>query len=486
MRICFAAAEVAPFAKTGGLADVVAALTRYLQEAGHGVLAFVPAYRRILAGGWEARPVEGLGDVEVRVGPQTFRVSFSRLRLPGSEAGVVLVHSPELYDREPIYTQDGDEPVRFALLSHAALAACQHLQWAPDVVHAHDWHAALLPLLVKTSFAWDRLFSKTRSVLTVHNIGYQGVFSSEAVDRLGLAGERHLLDQDDLRSGRVNFLKTGLLHADALTTVSQTYAREIQTPELGAGLDPILRRRSGALHGILNGVDYAVWSPETDPHIAQRYSAGDLAGKVRDKQALMADLGLRFDARVPVLGIVSRLTAQKGFDLLPDVLPIFLQREDLRLAVLGSGEEAHERYFQWLQETFPDKVCFYRGYNDALAHKIEAGSDIFLMPSRYEPCGLNQMYSLKYGTIPVVRRTGGLADTVRDYDAHGDGGGTGTGFVFEEFTTRALRDALERALAAWRDPAAWHRLVQRAMAQDFSWQRQGARYVELYARLVAQ
>jgi starch synthase len=488
-RIALVSSELAPFAKTGGLADVAAGLSRYLRGAGHDVRIFLPLYRRVREGGWPLEPSPLVQGVELAFGSRTVSFSVFTTPLPTSDGTVTktapqvhLVDCPALYDRPGLYTQDEDEPLRFALLTLAAIESCQRMQWAPDVFHVNDWHTGLLPLYLKTAYAWDRLFAATRTLLTIHNIGYQGVFGTGVLEELRLMDQRQHLDQEDLRQGRVNFLKTGLLHADALTTVSRRYAEEIQTPEFGMGLEGILQRRRDVLHGIVNGMDYGDWNPATDTLISHPYGPDDLSGKLRNKQALLEGFDLAFDERAPVLGIVSRLTHQKGFELLPDVLPVLLRAEDVRVVVLGSGEASHEQYFQWLRDTWPEKVGIFRGYDDALAHRIEAGADMFLMPSRYEPCGLNQMYSLKYGTVPVVRRTGGLADTVEPFDP---ATGEGTGFLFEAFAPEALYATLREALGVWRQPDTWARLVQNGMAQDFSWERQGPHYEALYESLTA-
>jgi starch synthase len=480
LKLCLVSSEVTPFAKTGGLADVAAALARHLAKAKHDVRLFMPLYRRAKAG-HEFTPVPALQDMPLRCGERTYYVSISTARLPKTQFKAWFVRCPELYDRDGVYTQDQDEHLRFAVLSRAALEVCQWTQWAPDIVHCNDWHTALVPLYLRTVYAWDKLFARTRTVLTIHNIGYQGVFGADKLRELGLEAEKRFLYQEDLNEGRINFLKTGVLYAHALTTVSKTYAREIQGDELGMGLQGLLRQRSENLFGIVNGVDYEVWNPRKDALIAERYSERDLRGKEACKRTLCEQLQLEYDARAPLIGCVSRLTAQKGFELLPDILPVLLHRADVRLVVLGSGEERYETYFNWLAGAFPKKVAFRAGFDDALAHGIEAGADMFLMPSRYEPCGLNQMYSLRYGTVPIVRRTGGLADTVIEWDATQ---GTGTGFLFDAFTPEALFETVQRALATWRDEGAWQRLVQNGMVQDFSWEHQIEEYVELYRRLV--
>jgi starch synthase len=482
LRICLVSAEVTPFAKTGGLGDVVAALAVALHRAGHEVKLFLPLYATSDSAGGSFTAVDRVQSVPLRMGPWEVPFSLWQAAVPGSDLPAHFVHCPPLFGRGSLYTQDWDEGLRFAYLTRAALTSCQHLQWAPQVFHCHDWHTALGPLLLRTVYSWDRLFAATKTVLTIHNLGYQGIFASSLLHDLGLANESQLFWQEDLQAGRINFLKTGLLYADLLTTVSRTYAQEIQTPEQGFGLDPLLRERSGALVGIVNGIDPEEWDPRTDPHLPVTYSADDLTGKARCKAALLAEGGLDPTAYRPLVGLVSRLTYQKGLDLLFDVLPPLLAADELRFVALGSGEPRYVDFLRWLSQRFPGRAAFHEGYSNPLAHRIEAAADMFLMPSRYEPCGLNQMYSQRYGAVPIVRRTGGLADTVEPYDRGAD---SGTGFVFEHFTADGLSWALRYALWLYReDRDAWARLTQRGMAQDFSWAHQVQRYVDLYRRLV--
>jgi starch synthase len=481
MRILIVAAEVAPFAKTGGLADVSAALTRALVAQGHDVKLVMPFYGALQKGKWSFRQHPRLSGMKLDLGGRSHGFSVCTAPLPKSPAEVLFLQSNELFGREGIYTWDRDEHLRFGLLSRAPMEVCQWLGWAPDVIHCNDWHTGLTPLYLRAAYAWDRLFERTRTVLTIHNIGYQGLFASEVLGELGFGAHAHLLHQDDLRAGQLGFLKTGLIYADALTTVSETYAREIQTPDYGMGLQDVLRARADHLVGIVNGVDYAEWDPTSDIRIPQRYSPRDLTGKRICRERLLARMRLAPSATAPVFGIVSRLTAQKGFELLPGALPALLA-QDVRLVVLGSGEERYEQYFHWLHGTYPGKASFWAGYDDELAHWVEAGSDLFLMPSLYEPCGLNQMYSLRYGTVPIVRRTGGLADTVQPFERATK---RGTGFLFDEFTPAALQGALRRALECHADPDAMRALIQNGMAMDFSWERQAKRYVELYGRITA-
>jgi starch synthase len=353
--------------------------------------------------------------------------------------------------------------------------------WAPDIIHCNDWQSALLPLALKSVFAWDRLFARTRTVLTIHNIGHQGSFGASTLVDTGLAPAAENFHQDQLREGRINYLLTGILYADAITTVSPTYAREIQTPEHGVGLDPFLRMRSSVLRGILNGIDDE-WNPATDTRIAARYDSDHLAGKERCKQALLHEMKLPYDPRVPVVGVVSRLAWQKGFDLCFDVLPPALARRPMQLVVLGTGEPKYEGFFGELARRAPRVVAYHRGFSEDLAHRIEAGSDLFLMPSRYEPCGLNQMYSLRYGTAPIVHRTGGLADTVRLWNPRDR---SGNGFIFDHFSARGLHWALHAALDAWGGPAdAWRALQRNGMNHDFGWSSRVQEYASIYRALV--
>jgi starch synthase len=358
---------------------------------------------------------------------------------------------------------------------------CQQTGFAPDIFSCHDWHTALVPIYLKTVYGWDELFSNSKSVLTIHNIGYQGVFGMDILDSTGLSASADLLDQDDLNGDRFNFLKTGVMHADLLTTVSPTYSREILEPEYGMGLEHQLRVRDGSVAGILNGVDYAEWSPETDPMIPFPYSADDLEGKEKNKQALMEEMGLDYQFDSPLVGMITRLTYQKGIDLVQEMLTDLLDSRGFSLVVLGSGEDEYEQFFNWLQAEYPGRVGFYQGFNNQLAHRIEAGADMFLMPSRYEPCGLNQMYSLRYGTVPVVRATGGLADSVQHFDASN---GTGTGVVFHDFDANGLRWALNTALDLYANKHAWRQVVFNGMQKDYSWNEQGKIYIDRFKKLL--
>lgn len=483
LKICFVSSEVSPLAKTGGLADVAGALGRYLNRQGHDIRLFMPLYAGVDRKRFTLQPIGEVQNVLVPLGRRQISFSLYATQLPASEAPVYLVDCPEFFDRPTLYSNEADEHLRFLLLQLAAIESCQRLRFAPDIMHCNDWHAALLPLLLKTRYAWDALFFRTRTLLTIHNIGYQGVFPLATAGDLNLPVDSIWLHAGERMAGTINWLRQGIVLADAVSTVSPTYAHEICTPEGGHGLDDSLRDRQSTVTGILNGIDYDEWNPEVDPLLTHRYSAKDLAGKRLNKIALLERFGLHGGVDAPLAGIVSRLTVQKGFDLLFDTLADVLTARDLYLAVLGTGEPRYEDFFTSLQQRFPDRVAFRRGYDEPLAHLVEAGSDIFLMPSLYEPCGLNQMYSLKYGTVPIVRRTGGLADSVQMWDPTT---GQGTGIVFNDFDAPAIRWALHTALDLFADTSTWLRIMQNGMAKDFSWETQGREYLRLYDRLLAE
>jgi starch synthase len=481
LNVCLISSEVAPLSKTGGLADVSGALTKFLHGAGHDVRLFTPLYSSIDRSKLNLRAVEFLQDAALELGPHRYRYSVFAGHLPGSAATIYLIDCPVLYSRATIYTTDVDEHLRFLVLTRAAFECCQRMSWSPAIIHCNDWHTAFGPLYLKALYDWDRLFAGARSVLTIHNIGYQGVFPAHAAGDVGLGGKSYLLHQDDLRAGFVNSLKHGILYADAITTVSPTHAREICTDEYGMGLQRELRARADSLTGILNGVDYTEWNPSTDRHLPRHYDAHHLTEKAALKRELASRVGLTLGPETALLGVITRLALQKGIDLMFDSLPEVLAWRDVALVVLASGEEKYERFFSQLATDFPGRVHFHRGYNEELSHWIEAASDMFMMPSLYEPCGLNQMYSLRYGAVPIVRKTGGLADSVVPYDPSS---GKGTGVTFESYNAEALEWALNAALDLYAQPAHWTRMVRNGMAQDFSWEREGGLYVQLYEKLL--
>jgi starch synthase len=484
LAVCLLAAEVAPLSKTGGLADVAGALGKYLHADGHDARLFTPFYSSIDRGALGAQPVAGLAGVPLVLGTHRYEFAVFEATLPGAGVPVYLIDCPALYARASLYTADADEHLRFIAFTRAALLACQHVGFRPQVLHCNDWHTAFAPLFLRSANGRTSVFAATRTVLTIHNIGYQGIFPATDLADLALpASDTHLLHQDDLTAGRINPLRHGILHADAITTVSPTYAKEICTPEYGMGLDDSLRARGAALSGILNGVDYDEWDPRRDRFLPVHYDPAHLAGKAQLKRQFLARSGLTTAPEVPLAGIVSRLAAQKGIELMFETLPQVLAARPLALAALGSGEAKYEQFFTELARDFPGRVSFEAGYDEALSHWIEAASDLFLMPSRYEPCGLNQMYSLRYGTVPIVRRTGGLADSVEHYDG---ASGRGTGVVFNDFDGPALKWALDFALDLYAQPAPWAQLRRNGMSQDFSWQRRTGEYLAIYRRLSAQ
>jgi starch synthase len=469
MNILMVASEATPFAKTGGLADVVGALPAALQARGEQTAVVLPAYRQ---NQYPNEPRVVYRGLWVPIGPG-YLVNIYQT----TERGVTFyfVDCPPLFDREGIYGAGGadypDNYIRFAVLSMAAVGVARYL-FRPQIIHVHDWQAALAPVYIRQHFGDDPTFSGVKILFTIHNLGYQGIFGPEAVPLIGL--DSRLFNPAQLEFfGRLNLLKGGVVFADAVSTVSKGYAREIQTPEYGFGLDGFLSRH-GPIYGIVNGVDYVEWSPERDPFIARNYSVDDLSGKRECKRALLEELGLASaDPERPLIGIVSRFAAQKGIDLIAEIASRLLE-QDVHLAVLGSGDLPYESMFQRLGEAYPDQVAVRIGYDNGLSHRIEAGADMFLMPSRYEPCGLSQIYSLRYGTVPVVRATGGLDDTIDE----------GTGFKFREYSGEALLDALGTALKAFGDRSRWVAMMRRGMRRDFSWSSAAVEYLALYQRLL--
>jgi starch synthase len=480
LKLCLVSSEIVPYAKTGGLADVAGALLRNLAATGHTVRAFMPLYpvmRRNHAG---FKPVPGVPSMAVSIGTTEYRFSLLAADYPDSAIPMYCIDCPALFDRDTIYTNDPDEHRRFLLLARATLESCRLLGFGPDIFHCNDWHTAFLPLYLKTQYRTDALLGRAKSLMTIHNIGYQGLMPGTAAADLGV-GAQAMLDQGDIARGVINALKTGIRHADAVSTVSPTYAREICDTPLGMGLQTTLRERPDRVVGILNGVDYREWDPRHDAHLSAHYGPHDLRGKLINKEMLMATLKLQMPATRPLIGMVTRLAEQKGIDLLFDSLPALLQAREFGMAVLGSGDPQYAGFFESLARRFPDRVSYRSGFDEPLAHLIEAGSDMFLMPSRYEPCGLNQLYSLRYGTIPIVRNTGGLADSVQHFDPNT---GSGTGCVFNDYDAPAVRWAINTALDWHADPRCWLPLMQNAMAKDFSWTRQIKEYDSLYRSLI--
>ena len=468
------ASECAPFAKTGGLGDVVGALPIAERELGIDVRVVMPLYRGI---DWNAQ--ERLPHTLIVPGPSGAEYGGVRRGALAGGTPVYFLEHHGYFDRNGIYGDErgdyGDNVARFAFLCRGAFAVARAEGFAPDIIHAHDWQTALAPIFVDTT-EWGTPLHGAGTVITIHNMGYQGVFTPDALRSTGLGWE-HFRGQELEHFGALNLLKGGLVHANRITAVSPTYARQIQTPDLGAGLDGVIRERAHDLVGILNGIDERVWDPATDRHLAARFDAGDLSGKWVCKASLQRDCGLPERSDVPLFSVVTRLTGQKGIDLLVAILPALLSW-DIQLVMLGTGDPALERAFEIAQDRYPDKVRAFLRFDDGLAHRIEAGSDFFLMPSRYEPCGMNQMYSLRYGTLPIVHATGGLADTVWNFDERT---GEGTGFAMRELSPRILFDTIGRAVWTYfhrRDDI--DRMRRRGMGQPFGWDRAAESYRDVY------
>lgn len=464
MRILFVSAEAYPFAKVGGLGDVAGSLPKALQGLGHEVNLIMPRYR----GMDEWRVDLGPYDVPTGAGREVAALKEGNLT---PQVPVLMVDQLDYFNRDGIYGHE-DDGRRFGFFCRAVLEACRHVHFVPDVIHCNDWHAALVPAYLRAHYGDADGFGSTKTLFTIHNLQWQGAFSRELLDYLDLP------EEDLLHEGRLNFMKAGILQADALSTVSETYAREIQTPEFGFGLHEVLRARADDLHGVVNGLDLEAWDPRSDSFLARGFDPRDGRAKGAQKRELQRELGLPQD-RVPLAGFVGRLFDQKGVDLLLEALPTLLRRR-VQVTLLGSGERRYEEALADLGEAHKNLAVVLR-YDEGLAHRIYAGSDLFLMPSRFEPCGLGQMISMRYGTLPVVRRTGGLADTVRGF---GEDPEAATGFVFQDPTAEALLGALDAALDLYGKATVWDRLRGNAMAQDFSWDASAHRYAALYRGLM--
>jgi starch synthase len=481
MKILFAASEMVPFSKTGGLADVAGSLTKALSDLGHEVSAVVPFYRTTEDKGFDVEELDCSFSV-----PLSDREEYGEVFRTVTDAGVnvYFISKAAYYDREELYGSRAgdhhDNAERFIFFSKAIIELCKCLDLRPDVIHCNDWQTGLVPIYIKKLLNDHPLFSDTGTIFTIHNIGYQGLFWHLDMHLTNLPW--NLFTPEGIEFyGKINLLKAGVVGADILSTVSPCYAKEIQTPEFGHGLEGILSERSDRLYGVLNGVDYDDWNPLTDKYIAANYSPDDLAGKTECKADLLREFGLPEADDAPLLGVVSRLADQKGFDILAPIMEN-IAGEGCQFVLLGTGDEKYHKLFKNIALKFPDKVGVKLDFSNALAHKIEAGADIFLMPSHYEPCGLNQMYSLKYGTIPLVRATGGLEDTI--VDVIDSKSSAANGFKFKEYSSSALLDKLKQACRLYADKKQWNQLLQNGMDCDFSWDASAKRYIELYQKAV--
>lgn len=482
LKILFSSSEVTPFAKTGGLADVSASLPAAMASLGHQVRIVMPMYRSVMKGSFELKLLEKSLEVPFRGKILKDKVYYSEI---SRNLLIYFIKRDEFFDRDMLYgTSEGDyvdNADRFIFFSRGTLHLIKLIGFQPDIVHCNDWQTSLVPVYLKSSYKDDPFFHNTLKVFTIHNLAYQGVFPKEYMDISELPSELFSLKGLEYY-GKMNFMKGGIVFTDVITTVSEKYAQEIQTPEYGHGLDGVLKERNDDINGVLNGVDYTEWNPEADPHIAANYSPKDLSGKKKCKKELIEIFRLEGSVETPIIGIISRLADQKGFDILADAMDELMKMK-LFLVLLGRGDEKYEKQFSELGKKYKGRLGVKIAFDNVLAHKIEAGSNMFLMPSRYEPCGLNQLYSLKYGTIPVVRATGGLDDTVQEFEPETE---KGNGFKFFEYSSKALIEKVKRALVIYKNKELWLKLVKNAMNEDFSWNKSALRYQEIYNRAITK
>jgi len=481
MKVLFLSPEVVPFAKSGGLGDVAGSLPLSLKRLKVDVRIAMPFYRVVMEGNFKKRSI--IKDLVVPLGAEKLNANIFETLL--EDIPVYLIERDDMYDRPYLYGNKRgdfyDNIERFSFFSHAALRLSEDLGFTPDIIHCNDWQTGIVPALLKGPYRTSRTLSNSSSLFTIHNMGYQGIFPREKLPITGLP-EAGFFHPEGLEYwGKINLLKAGIVYSDAITTVSPTYAMEIQTPEYGMGMEGILRRRSGSLYGILNGVDYNEWDPSRDHHLASYYSRKSISGKVMCKEALIKEMGLDPSViNLPLLGLVSRLDSQKGLDILVKILDNVLNL-DIGMVLLGSGDEGIQNAFRKAAERHKGRIAIYIGFNESLAHRIMAGIDLILIPSRYEPCGLTQMYALRYGTVPLVRATGGLNDTVVPFDEKTI---KGNGFKFVPYDAKALLDKIELAIRIFRDKKVWKQLMVNGMSADFSWDISAKAYIGLYRSIM--
>lgn len=487
LNILYVSSEVEPFAKTGGLADVSSALPKAIKDLGHEVRIMMPRYRFIVERKFHLHDIIRLRDIPVPVGTSTElgNVKSSFISNLKEKVQVYFLDNTNYFGRDGIYQspttkkdyKDNDE--RFIFFCRGVLETLKRLGWQPDIIHCNDWQTGLIPAYIKTMFAQDAFFKNVKTVFTIHNMAYQGAFPADSFTKSNLPKELFAAEGVEAY-GNFNFLKTGLFFPDAITTVSEKYADEIcSSAEIGAGLNGLLSTRRKDLHGILNGIDYQIWNPATDEYIFRKYDTRSVEAKVDNKRSLMSRFGLEFSENRPVVGVISRLVDQKGFELLFEIIEDVM-RLDVQFVMLVAGDRDQEKRVESVQKKHPKRIALFIGYDTELAHLIEAGTDMFLMPSKYEPCGLNQMYSMRYGTVPIVRATGGLDDTVEDYS----GTGKGTGFKFDKYDSRELLKVIQRALKVFQQPEEWKKIMRNGMIRDFSWENSARKYINLYKELL--
>jgi len=475
MKICFASSECFPYIKTGGLADVSSSLPLALKKKGMDVKIFLPLYDLIDRKKYKIKKNYFLSGDTIKIKDE--EVIFNVYE--GKHFGgidIYFIECEKYFNRKSVYTADADEGDRFVLFQHSILRTLQKLKWSPDVFHCNDWQTSLIPAMLKLLYSWDKLFQKSKTILSIHNIGYQGIFPAETIMNAGFPESLFVLGGPFEFNSFANFLKAGIYYSNAVSTVSPTYAKEIQTPEFGSGLDGVIKSRGDDVYGILNGIDTEEWSPETDKFLLKNYSFSTLENKKENKKHLLSKAGFDYNENTPLYGIISRLAWQKGFELTIELLTKRIS-ENIQVIVLGSGEEKYESALNKLMSENPDKIYVDLGYNNELSHLITGGADYFLMPSRYEPCGLNQMYSLNYGTLPIVRKVGGLADTVIDIENNGNG------FVFEKFTTGDYEIAFDKSLKLFSEKKKLNAVIKKGMETDFSWEKSAQEYINLYSSI---
>ena len=484
LKILVVSSEVVPFAKTGGLADVSGALPVALEKLVYEVGVAMPKYGVINEA--KAKLSGQIMTFDITLGNNTKNAIIKKGKLPDSNVNVYFIQNDYYFNRRELYSEAGqdyeDNAQRFAFFSMAVLVMLKNLNWQPDIIHCNDWQTAMIPTYLKTLFREDDFFRNTKVLYTIHNLAYQGSFSKNLIFDIGLNWNYFNPNSVEFYD-KINFMKAGLIYADKISTVSEGYSKEIQTPEYGCGLEGVLQFRKNDLTGIMNGIDYSVWNPEIDDYMAKKFSVDDTSGKSACKKDLQKICGLPENANVPLIGIISRLADQKGFDLIAEVIDKIMKM-DLQIVILGTGEPKYHTLFEEMGKKFKDKISVNLKFDNALAHKIEAGSDMFLMPSQYEPCGLNQLYSLKYGTVPIVRHTGGLADSVIDFTPELNKKGEATGFKFYEYKSGELLETIKKAVKVYNAKPMWFKLRKNGMLKDFSWTVSAKKYEQLFLKMI--
>ncbi len=488
LNILFLSSEVAPFAKTGGLADVSISLPKGLKELGHEVRIMMPKYKVVNDRKYILRDVIRLKDIPITVGDSVKKICVKSAFTPDPvKIQTYFIDYRPYFGREGLYSApktnkdfpDNDE--RYILFAKGVLETLKLLFWQPDIIHCNDWQTGLIPFFLKTLYKDDEFFKKTSTVFTIHNVGYQGNFPPESFTKTNV--DKSLFHSDGMTEyyGKFSFMKTGIYYSDYITTVSEKYAEEVQqSKEYGFGFEGIFKDRSDVFSGIINGVDYSTWNPETDENISSNYTAADLSGKLENKKVLAKKYNFAFDDATPIIGVITRLADQKGLDLLEKIIDDLIKL-NAQFVVLGTGDKKYHTLLTKINKKHPNKFGVKLTFDEALAHLIEAGSDMFLMPSRYEPCGLNQLYSLKYGTVPIVRKTGGLADTIEEFNPET---GKGNGFVFEKYDDKELLKTIKRAIEIFGNQKIWKKIIKNGMKQDFSWKASAKKYSKIYEKVL--